>query len=545
MNAASDTGIRVELRDRIAVGGMAEIYEGRVVGAAGFSKRVAVKRLLPHLAENEEFVAMFLDEARIASQLAHPNVVQIFELGRVGEGYFIVMEFVDGVDLRALMRRDGEPMSVGAAAAIMAETLAGLGFAHERVGDDGEPLGIVHRDVSPANILLALDRAGAGVVKLTDFGVAKARQKSSRTVAGLLKGKLAYMSPEQARGLPVDARSDLFSASVILHELFVGRPLFEGATDFETLERLRTHEPERVQSIRREVPQALDELVAAGLSRDPGRRPGSAHEMRERLLPFASDVELAAVLAGERAKRGAGARPIGEASKAQPAGGARGTLVFAPTVVMRRAPLLSWRRVAATLGAVGVMALVALAIVPSGHPTSVPAKTEASRRRERETPQPVLARQEVVAPNGTRASDPARGVAMVAVRASAEARGEEARGVSARRETRGERVRARTVRASQASARRETTDARAVEQRTGTLTLQSKPYWGKIFLVGHKWPGKAETPAYRVPLPVGTYRVRLVYEPENLETTASVTIVEGKETVEVVSFPVHAEGAVR
>lgn len=535
---------------------MAEIFEGRVIGAAGFSKRVAVKRLLPHLAENDEFVAMFLDEARIASQLTHPNVVQIYELGRVGQGYFIVMEFIDGIDLRSLMRRDESPMSIGAATAIIAETLLGLGYAHERLGDDGEPLGIVHRDVSPANILIALDRAGAGVVKITDFGVAKARQKSSRTVAGLLKGKLAYMSPEQARGLPVDVRSDLFSASVILHELLVGRPLFEGATDFETLERLRSLEPPRVAKLRNETPVGLDELVSAGLSRDPAGRPTSAREMRERLLPFASDVELASVLAGERAKRGGLGAAASDAqesrSPVRPIAGARETLVFAPTVVVRRANRMSWARLSAVVAGLGALAAIGFAVFPAGRPAprEVSLEPSMSPRREAATavelPPDVARPNEGVATNGVRTGDAPRSALLVAVRAGEGGRGAEVRGVASTPRASAERVR-RAAAASRGGreARRDGLDARAVGEKMGTLTLQSKPYWGKIYLDGHKWPGKAETPAYRVPLPAGTYRVRVVYEPENLEATAMVTIVEGKETVRVVSFPVHAEGAVR
>ena len=195
------------LQRKLAEGGMAEIFLAKQTGMEGFEKLVVVKRILPQLCSDDSFVKMFLNEARVAARLNHPNVVQIFDLGKLGEQYFIAMEYVHGEDLRSVIREatdaDKRP-SLGLACRVVANTLAGLHYAHTRVGADGKPLGLVHRDVSPQNVLITFE----GAIKLVDFGIAKATRAidAAQTQAGLLKGKYAYMSPEQARGQGVDAR---------------------------------------------------------------------------------------------------------------------------------------------------------------------------------------------------------------------------------------------------------------------------------------------------------------------------------------------------
>jgi serine/threonine-protein kinase len=218
-----------ELFDRFAVGDMAELYMGRALGEQGFEKPVAIKRILPHLAADERFVRMLLTEARIHASLSHKNIVQIHDLGISSEGeYFIVLEYVDGRDLGellAVLRKtsssDGLPKRLDDAVAlyIMGELCEGVHFAHELRGPDGRPTGLVHRDISPDNVLLSY----AGEVKLSDFGAAKRRTDDSQVTS--LKGNVAYMSPEQARGAALDRRSDIYSMGVVLFELLTGYPL--------------------------------------------------------------------------------------------------------------------------------------------------------------------------------------------------------------------------------------------------------------------------------------------------------------------------------
>ena len=214
-----------ELLEQIAVGGMAEVFKGRVVAAEGFEKLVAIKRILPDLAEDERFVKMLLTEARIHSALSHRNIVQIHDLGISEDGeYFIVLEYVEGYDLRVIMEQihaAGEIIPEALSLHIAAEIAQALNFAHELRGPDGQALGLVHRDVTPSNILISF----AGEVKLSDFGLAKRRH--DRSVVGSLKGNLAYMSPEQANQAQLDRRTDIFSLGAILFELLTGKRLRE------------------------------------------------------------------------------------------------------------------------------------------------------------------------------------------------------------------------------------------------------------------------------------------------------------------------------
>jgi serine/threonine protein kinase len=198
------------LLERINVGGMAEVFKAKAFGVEGFERLVAVKRILPSIAEDQEFITMFVDEAKIAVQLTHANIAQIFDLGRVGDSYFIAMEYVHGKDLRAIFdraRKRGETVPVPMACYVAMKICEGLDYAHNKKDAAGRDLHLVHRDVSPQNVLLSYD----GEVKVIDFGIAKAAGKAGKTQAGILKGKFGYMSPEQVRGLPLDRRSDIFA----------------------------------------------------------------------------------------------------------------------------------------------------------------------------------------------------------------------------------------------------------------------------------------------------------------------------------------------
>ena len=209
------------LLERINVGGMAEVFKAKSYGVEGFEKLIAIKRILPSIAEDEDFITMFIDEAKIAVQLNHANIAQIFDLGKIDESYFIALEFVHGKDLRTIWdrhKRRGLRLPIPMSVYVISRVLEGLDYAHRKKNAGGEELNIVHRDVSPQNVLVAYE----GEVKIIDFGIAKAANKASKTQAGILKGKFGYMSPEQVRGLPLDRRADIFSAGIILYELLTG-----------------------------------------------------------------------------------------------------------------------------------------------------------------------------------------------------------------------------------------------------------------------------------------------------------------------------------
>src|SRR3954451_20788943 len=227
-----------ELLQKLATGGMAEIYIARREGPHGFSKRIALKRILPQLAADPEFVAMFIDEARLCAQLTHPNLVQVFDFGEEGGELYMAMELVEGTTAAKVVRAaagKGEPVPSEVALHIALSVGRGLAHAHEATGEDGRPLGLVHRDVSPGNILIS--RTGA--VKLGDFGIARGAEFERRTEQGQLKGKLGYMSPEQVTGREIDSKSDQFTAGIVLAELLTAHPLFPGKTEMEVLEKIR------------------------------------------------------------------------------------------------------------------------------------------------------------------------------------------------------------------------------------------------------------------------------------------------------------------
>ncbi|MGH7270894.1 MAG: serine/threonine protein kinase, partial [Polyangiaceae bacterium] len=271
-----------ELLRRIATGGMAEVYLARRGGPHGFRKIVAVKRILPQYARDPDFVAMFVDEARVCARLGHPNIVQVFDFGEQDGELYMAMEYVDGTTgarmIRAAASR-GDAISLDVCLHTTLSILRALEYAHSARDEDGRPLKLVHRDVSPGNVLI--DRSGA--VKLTDFGIARAAAIERRTDAGQLKGKLGYMSPEQVVGRELDERSDLFTAGVVLAEMLILRPLFSGGKELDVLIRIRDADVSAIDRVGPRVPNDLRAVLFRALSREPALRWPSAGAFAEAL----------------------------------------------------------------------------------------------------------------------------------------------------------------------------------------------------------------------------------------------------------------------
>lgn len=273
---------RYELIERLAVGGMAELFRARAGGAEGFEKIVVIKRLLPHMTADPHFNAMFIDEAKITARLAHPKIAQTYELGRHGDQLYIAMEYVDGIDGLALLRESAhrrEAIDAGIAVYVVQATLDALDFAHHLQTDDGSLMGIVHRDVSPSNILLSR----RGDIKLVDFGIAHTAEQDHRTKAGTLKGKYGYMSPEQVLGEGLDPRSDVFAAGIVLSEFLTGRRLFAAGNELDVLLMVRDARLDRLDRFGAGIEPGLDAILRKALIKDRSQRFASAADFREAL----------------------------------------------------------------------------------------------------------------------------------------------------------------------------------------------------------------------------------------------------------------------
>jgi serine/threonine protein kinase len=273
------------LYDRVAVGGMAEIFKAKMYGTDGFEKNMVVKQILPQYARNREFVEMFIDEAKITVSLSHGNIVPVFELGQIDGTYFIAMDFVDGKNLGELLDASVESnalFSIPHALFVASEILSGLDYAHRKTDERGNFLHIVHRDVSPQNILISFE----GEVKIVDFGIARAATKVHATQSGVIKGKFGYMSPEQALGKDVDARSDVFAAGILLYEMLTLERLFYSETDVVTLDRIKRADVPTPSKINPKLPPQLDAIIFKSLALDPAQRYQSAGEMRLAISRF-------------------------------------------------------------------------------------------------------------------------------------------------------------------------------------------------------------------------------------------------------------------
>lgn len=270
------------LLERVSVGGMAEVFRAKPFDAPDFRGYLALKRILPHLAEDEEFIKMFVDEAKLTVQLNHPNIVRIYELGQFQNSYYILMEFISGKDVLALqktMRRQRDIMPVDMSMFIAREMARGLHYAHHKRDPDGNPLNIIHRDVSPQNVLIDY----RGRVKVIDFGIAKAEVQSTRTAIGVLKGKMGYMSPEQVRGEVLDYRSDVFAIGTVLWEMLTNRRLFHGENEFDTMQKVRDAVADPPSTRNPFVTPEVDQIVMGAITRDPEDRYESAAAFADRI----------------------------------------------------------------------------------------------------------------------------------------------------------------------------------------------------------------------------------------------------------------------
>jgi serine/threonine-protein kinase len=383
---------RYVLYDQIGAGGMAVVHLARLTGPAGFSRAVAIKLLHGHLAHDPEFSSMFLDEARLAACIRHPNVVPTLDVTATDDQLFLVMELVNGEPLSRLLQaaqQAGEQVPIRIASAIMTGVLHGLHAAHE-ASSDGEPLGIVHRDVSPQNVLVGSD----GVARVLDFGIAKAAGRSQTTRDGQIKGKASYMAPEQIRTEDVDARTDVYAAAVVLWEILAGKRLFVADSMEATINMVLERAVPPPSTLNPDIPAALDALVLRGAARDVRKRFASAREMAielETLVPPATPREVGewvGRIAGERLRQRASNIATIEATDlanetSVTVAEVGATPLTAPTVPLARKPV---RRIRAGMYIAASVAALAVGLVSWRLVASGPATTAAAAASEPPAP---------------------------------------------------------------------------------------------------------------------------------------------------------------
>src|SRR6201992_2448292 len=311
----SDSQQRYRVVEKLESGGMAEVFRAESEGLQGFRKQVAIKRVLPHLSSKKKFISMFLDEARLSAQLTHSNCVQVFDIGVGDSAFFIVMEFVDGANLKAIIehiKKIGRDFPVEAAVHISLEICKGLSYAHELTDNNGVPLYIVHRDMSPPNVLVTKH----GEVKIVDFGLAKANSQLEKSEPGIIKGKFSYLSPEAAMGQDVDARTAILAVGIILWELLAGQRLFLGETDFQTVKKVQASQVPSISQINKRGAPELERILGKALARDPAQRYRTARDLGLDLSKFmfknavpVSTFDVASLVQGAMKER-QGHRPV-------------------------------------------------------------------------------------------------------------------------------------------------------------------------------------------------------------------------------------------
>jgi tRNA A-37 threonylcarbamoyl transferase component Bud32 len=277
------------LKEKIAQGGMAELYLADYVREDGFKRTVAIKKILPHLAQNQDFVAMFIREARLAAMLQHPNIVQIFDLIKLMNLHFIAMEYVNGKNLAEIMAHEKSGLSVELALFLVQKISSGLHYSHSKKdAQTGEPLNIVHRDISPQNMLISYK----GEVKISDFGISKARSEPSFTQAGVIKGKISYLSPEQALGKEVDHQADIYALGIIFHEILTGKRVYNFSNELEAIRTIPTMKIPDVTALRSGLPKPLAAIITKCLEKDKTRRYQTAKELHDDLVSLRSKLKI-------------------------------------------------------------------------------------------------------------------------------------------------------------------------------------------------------------------------------------------------------------
>jgi eukaryotic-like serine/threonine-protein kinase len=347
---------RYTIVDRIGAGGMAELFLARQDGPRGFAKPIALKLLHAHIGEDPEFVAMFEREARVAAALVHPHVVQVLDIGVAEDEHFLALEFVHGRDLRRILVAQRGPLPLGPALRVVTDVAKALHYVHTRCDPHGRPLDLVHRDVSPANVLVGF----AGSVKLADFGIAKAADQTAHTRTGTLKGKFGYMAPEQCLQQGVDARSDLFALGVVLYEATTGRRAFGGSQTFSIMNRVLAGDYAPPITVVPDYPPALADIVARMLAVDPACRPASAQAVVDELEAFVRDASLDAREEALAAHVSALFDHPAEPSLVTPDAPSTSAVIVtipddAPTISTRKRPRLSRMAALATIGVVGIV----------------------------------------------------------------------------------------------------------------------------------------------------------------------------------------------
>lgn len=476
----------------IARGGMGEIWLAHQRGLAGFERLVVIKRVIANTEDDPTFVTLFLDEARIASQLHHPNVVQVFELGQHGPSYYLVMEYLSGQNLARVNKRilqQQRDFPAALAVEIISAAARGLGYAHRRRDLEGKPLGIVHRDVSPANLFVTYD----GQVKVLDFGIAKAAGRQSRTATGLVRGKIKYMSPEQALSEEVDASSDVFALGVVLFELVTGTRLYGPLDDTALLRRL-LDEPLPRASERAPVDSHLDTLISRMIEKSPERRFADGQVVHEALEEWLATRHGPTTRNLESTMRACFADELRGEAQLQNEAKASVTPVSSSNSLpdgLARARSGSRTGLFALGGVLLLLLLTANVVVllrreppvTREEPRQPPGGAAPSKPAEPPSPAPAFA--EVPAPSQPAAPDAGKELVRPVARSAA-----------------------------------------------GRLTLQTEP-WSRVFL-GKRSLG--ETPLVEITMPVGTHRLRLINEEDHIDTSIEVEIREGALTVQKLSF---------
>ncbi len=543
---------RYELLELIATGGMAHIFRARLTSAPGMTKELVIKRVLPHLVQNREFIDMFMDEARIAMPLTHGNVVQVFEFGQEGEETFLAMEYVRGRNLETVLRRvadAGAPMPLPLVLFIGAEVAKGLDYAHRFRDPHNRPSGIIHRDVSPQNVLVGFQ----GEVKLTDFGIAKARSKIHQTSQGIIRGKAAYLSPEQAECREIDARSDQFSLGTVLYEMLCGLRPFEGDTEVATLQKVRQAAVEPPSQHRPEVPQAVDAAILRALARQPEQRFETCSALQVALsralqqeAPEFTSSELAdwmaARFAGEitheieaRAARERLLEQLGEQDGARAAGLSTGELLQMGTMDMQAGGDRAAATDAATAGGRGpgrrrpglVAALLGLLLVAGGGiglwlggwPAGGPAAVDGGKIDGAAGGQPDAG--DATGGAGAAAAD----AGAVAADAGAVAADAGAAAADAGAAADGARMAVDGAGAAAVDAGVAVVDAERRRNRWAWLNLNASP-WALVEIDGRRLAG--ETPLFKVRVRAGFHRLRFFNPELNIEKIETVSIRPGR-----------------